>query len=489
MGYVYANRNIFIYLICTYQLIYTCFNIGFQIYDFFGDIFFTYHLFILWTSIQDLLDETKPKSQDDDMKTKAFVAMILAFASLGFIVFPYLLNLCFAGMIKKYKIIKENKCALNYFSHNPTIFIILTVFSGSVYTSLGIVSSKIFGLMYYNSGLTKHEMNKLTSIKLKSTVLCENLPQMLIQIVNFIYFGFDEPAIIAFVGSLLSVILSVLVWFVNRETDELYPVIYYIEFGKRITKLSDNEKKKFRELRMLRKGLRLKICKEIYNIASSTIQLGNISVTDNGVIIRFIHFVDVKDVLTLRSKISGHSNQSRSNSRSNRDKRGSVIDDIVSGFDYTEQLFETHKVRLIKTLFDFYKLNNVSKLNEFDAIYHKEFPLYINTDKYSNSFKNFSSLASKTNPINIKPSQYGTDTDGEIETMNRIENLEMTPIEQMTSLIDELRKQNKSLKQQNREYKSKLDTPSKTNNSNNSNNVVIVRKSFSSNDQEIDTLL
>ena len=46
------------------------------------------------------------------------------------------------------------------------------------YSALAAVSSNIFGLQMFNSGLTRYELKALSKIKVFGTIILENLPQL-----------------------------------------------------------------------------------------------------------------------------------------------------------------------------------------------------------------------------------------------------------------------------------------------------------------------
>ena len=286
----------------------------------------------------------------------------------------------FAANIKNNPIIKDNKSALNYFNNNATVFIVLTVLSGGVYASLGIVSSMIFGLALFNTGLTKFELNKLTKIKLISTVCCENLPQLLLQILYFAQFGFlgnsnaTDAAVLAFVGSILSVILSVLVWYVNKKEEGILPVIYYVEFGKKKRiKLNPNEKELLSNKTFFRKTFSIPLCQNVLNISPTVIQISYISVIDCGILIRFIHFVDNKDLITMQRSLKNYNSKT---------DHFNEYNDMFTGLSpkfYTKKLFKQYKHDMLSHYFEFFELDTVTSINLYDIKYYDEIPTHIDT--------------------------------------------------------------------------------------------------------------
>eukprot|EP01083_Nonionella_stella_P184554 670452_1 len=114
--------------------------------------------------------------------------MLLYIAGLGsiaFVIVPYIINLAMASKIKT--IVSGNDAAVIYFERNVVLFITLVVFSGSVYPVLALLSSRVFGLDAFNSGLTTFELRQLSSLKLFGSVLAENVPQTICQILYWIY--------------------------------------------------------------------------------------------------------------------------------------------------------------------------------------------------------------------------------------------------------------------------------------------------------------
>ena len=239
---------------------------------------------------------------------------------------------------------------------------------------------RIFGLSIFDTGLTKYEMNKLTKIKLISTIICENLPQLLLQLLYFVQFGFEsstsrDATLLAFVGSILSVILSVLVWYINRKEQWVKPIIYYIEFSKkRKLKLHDVEREKFVAKRSIRQQLIMDLCTKVFNVSTSVIQISYVSIIDCGIIIRFVHFVDDKDLMAMQQSLRGT-------------KRGTKYDeynDMFTGISpqyYTKSLFKQHRGDILALYYEFYELNKVSNFNLFQIKYHNDLPLSYDTNK------------------------------------------------------------------------------------------------------------
>ena len=376
----------------------------------------------------------------EDYQTNALISLILGVGSIIFTIGPYILNMYFAANIKNNPIIKDNKSALNYFNNNATLFIVLTVLSGGVYASLSVVSSMIFGLSLFNTGLTKFELNKLTKIKLISTICCENLPQLLLQILYFAQFGFvdnsnaRDAAMLAFVGSILSVILSVLVWYVNKKEEGILPVIYYVEFSKqRRIKLNKNEKQLFLKKKLIRKEFILRICQDVMNISRTIIQISYVNVIDCGILIRFVHFVDNNDLITMQRSLRNDTSKKKHKKKysNNFDSYNDMFVGLSPKF-YTKKLFKQHKKDLLSMYFDFFELDSVTSINLYDLKYYDEIPTYIDT---ANNTVTKLSVFNKKNHLNEAIQLASINSD------SNISNIVITLKDEVKSLKKQLKKE------------------------------------------------
>ena len=95
--------------------------------------------------------------------------LIAALGALTFTVLPYLINMYTALSI--HRLVKHNIVAKLYFEHNATLFVILSVCSGGVYSTLKLLSCHIFGLRILNCGLTAYDLRKLLPLKIYSSVI------------------------------------------------------------------------------------------------------------------------------------------------------------------------------------------------------------------------------------------------------------------------------------------------------------------------------
>lgn len=111
--------------------------------------------------------------------------MVSCVGCIAFVIIPWIANLIIATNIKTF--VSGNNAAVSYFEHNTALFVPLVVFSGSCYPSLSLVSSRLYGLDMFNSGLTKHELRHLSKIKIFGSILLEVLFNIL-----FNYFRFNS---------------------------------------------------------------------------------------------------------------------------------------------------------------------------------------------------------------------------------------------------------------------------------------------------------
>ena len=115
----------------------------------------------------------------------------------------------------------------NRFENNSAIFTSAVVFTGGAFPALQFVSSKAFGLDKLSSGLTKYELRQMASLKIYSSVLLENCPQLIFQILyaytTSVYEGDEVTSTVkfAFLASLLSVISAILTYCINRDDNKI----------------------------------------------------------------------------------------------------------------------------------------------------------------------------------------------------------------------------------------------------------------------------
>ena len=73
--------------------------------------------------------------------------------------------------------VRKNKAAKSWFQEtgNISLFVMFVVLTGGCYPALALVSSGIFGLDKFTSGMTQYELKKLSKLKVISTVMLSEL--------------------------------------------------------------------------------------------------------------------------------------------------------------------------------------------------------------------------------------------------------------------------------------------------------------------------
>ena len=102
--------------------------------------------------------------------------------------------------------------------------------TGGSFAALMLINSNIFGLTLFGCGLTHYELKKLTKIKIYSSVLLENIPQIIFQGLYAGTAGVTNSVIFASLASVLSVMAAVLAYFINRDHDaaDMVATHYYL---------------------------------------------------------------------------------------------------------------------------------------------------------------------------------------------------------------------------------------------------------------------
>ena len=101
------------------------------------------------------------------------------------------------------------------------------VFTGGAFPALQFVSSNAFGLDKLSSGLTKYELRQMSSLKIYTSVLLENCPQLIFQILyaytTSVHEGDEVTSTVkfAFLATLLSAISAILTYFINRDDNKI----------------------------------------------------------------------------------------------------------------------------------------------------------------------------------------------------------------------------------------------------------------------------
>jgi len=239
--------------------------------------------------------------------------LIAGIGSVVFILVPYVYNLFVAASIKKrLMFITENESTKSFFFHNSKIFTILVVLTGGAYHSLVLISSKIFGLSVFSSGLTAYELKQLSGIRIFGTVFLENCPQMTFQLLYTVSIGtLSNGVIFAFLTSFLSVLSAVLSHVLDKDELDTKVVKYYLTMQKAIAspRSTGDDNGDTCTISVLKQSERISILKnmgrrnrlsielsELFAIPKKNLQVGNSIVSKYGVITYIVHFINDSDL-------------------------------------------------------------------------------------------------------------------------------------------------------------------------------------------------
>ena len=378
---------------------------GIQAWDFVSDINLSFEI---WG---DLNGNTVPDTDDEaytGFKDANILILIAAVGSTASIVLPYVVNLAIAANIKR--LIRKNNAAKAYFQYYSAIYVLFVVLSGGAYPALAVVSSNIFGLVMFNSGLTKYEMKKLSKIKIFGTIILENLPQLFCQVLySYVLDEITETTQLAFCASLLSVTASTLSYWIEKNAADTTAVQYYLSFecshkmrggtkergqnsgilpyddigdeedadqiataktfnmsgeeivndkenledygpAQNVKKLGLTEEEKL--LCLKHKGLKFALSEgmaEVFGVSSNNLEIGYTQITKYGIIVHIVHYVYNSDL----EEIEEESNVS-----------------IGASF-FTSQLYSNHIKEINQVFRTHYKFPNAK---EFEVRYSRKYP-------------------------------------------------------------------------------------------------------------------
>eukprot|EP01084_Bolivina_argentea_P000819 1506_1 len=147
---------------------------GLQIYDVASDINLTTEIFF---AVRDGKAHIPGEDAEDTIDSvKEYILVASGLGSLVCLIIPYIMNVYYASKIPQKT--SKNKNCRNWFEQNQNLFITLVVFSGGCYPSLALISSHVFGMDIFDCGLSSFELTDLFKIRILTTVLSENVPQL-----------------------------------------------------------------------------------------------------------------------------------------------------------------------------------------------------------------------------------------------------------------------------------------------------------------------
>eukprot|EP01084_Bolivina_argentea_P110384 197125_1 len=117
--------------------------------------------------VSDILLSSEIFAQTVDQTQDLFLTVI-GICSVVFITLPYFINIYTTWKFELFII--DNKCAIMHFKKYRMLFIFLMFITGSTYISALVLSSRIFAMEIFCSGLTKYEIGKLAKLKIMGAV-------------------------------------------------------------------------------------------------------------------------------------------------------------------------------------------------------------------------------------------------------------------------------------------------------------------------------
>ena len=160
---------------------------------------------------------------------------------------------------------------------------------------LKLVSSGLFGLDFFGAGLLSSELRKLSKIKIRCTIIFENIPQIIIQIIYLRLEGFQMVTVLALSASLLSVAATLIIYWGEKDLSNEYIVSkYFIKLSG--TSLSrDKPKAALESMMKRRKWLRTRLT-QIFGAGEKQIEIGSIKVQNDGVVLHVQHLIFEKEL-------------------------------------------------------------------------------------------------------------------------------------------------------------------------------------------------
>ena len=169
------------------------------------------------------------------------------------------------------------------------------MFCSGTFPVLKLVSSRIFGLSIFETGLLSSELRELSKIKIRCTIYFENIPQLIIQLIYLQLHGPQIETILAMLASLLSVSATLIVYWGERDLTKEYAITkYFIRLYTHGT-VSKEVKLAMVNNRKKRRMLTYKLA-EVFGSAPKQIELGSVTLLHDGVAIHVQHLIFSKQL-------------------------------------------------------------------------------------------------------------------------------------------------------------------------------------------------
>ena len=172
------------------------------------------------------------------------------------------------------------------------------MFTGSCHTSLAVVSSNVFGLEFFDCGLTDYELQKLSSFKIYTSVLLENVPQLIFTAIYWSEVGMSINVTFSSLASLLSVFAVVLSFCIDRDLRDMDIIAaeYYLALESNHSDgITDTVEKKVLYYSGFRDRLGRQLA-QLWRVSHKNIQIGKTILTTNGAITHILHFMKSDDL-------------------------------------------------------------------------------------------------------------------------------------------------------------------------------------------------
>ena len=184
---------------------------------------------------------------------------------------------------------------INRFGSNFPLFVFLSIFCSGTFPVLKLVSSNIFGLSIFESGLLSAELRELSKIKIRCTIMLENVPQIIVQGIWIYINGLQDETLLALTASSLSIVATLLIFWGERQLDAHYVVsTYFIALRTHGIILKD-ERAAMDNKKKLRNALKKKLA-AVLGSRDKEIQIGCVTQRDCGLVIHVQQLVFSKQL-------------------------------------------------------------------------------------------------------------------------------------------------------------------------------------------------
>ena len=181
-----------------------------------------------------------------------------------------------------------------------TTFVVLT---GRAHCSLAVVSSNVFGLEFFDCGLTSYELQKLNSFKIYSSVFLGNVPQLIFTAIYLSKVGMTTNAMLSILASMLSVFAAVLSFCIDRDGEDMDIIAaeYYLALecnrddNALAAGITETEEVNMKYYSGFRDSLSRQLA-QLWRVSHQNIQIGKTILTKNGSITHIVHLLRCDDL-------------------------------------------------------------------------------------------------------------------------------------------------------------------------------------------------